>query len=250
MRLFWLILASFLGLAATALPASAALQYTLDCSGRTGSVNCSGSQNYGTVTLVQHGSGTALDPYYVTVNVTLAPNEVFADASGYPIAWNIKNNPTLSSVTVTSSNSSFFTVQNFDPSTHNAQNNPYKRYKATPFTGGNCAYNTASCFDYAIAGTWGGTSHHETSLVFDVKKAGGLLISDFDATTSGGYFFSVDIGICKTTNGVTTCNDTFTVGSDDCSPTTVPEPGTWMMAIAGLGLLTMAQRRRKQSRAA
>lgn len=237
MKQLFLVAAAVLGLAATAAPASANLQYTLNCSANP----CSTSGNYGTVTLHQVGTGASA---YVTVAVKLAPNEVFASTgAGYPIAWNIAGNPTLSSITVTSANASFFTPQFADPTDTTNPAPVYSRYKASPFTGGSCGPTTASCFDYAIAGNWSGTNHFETGLIFDVKKSGGLLLSDF-AATSNGYYFSADIGTCTTSGGQTRCSNTFTVASNT-HPVPVPEPLT--LSLFGLGFAgTVALRRRKK----
>jgi hypothetical protein len=69
-------------------------------------------------------------------------------------------------------------------------------------------------------------------LQFDVTKSGGLVLTDFVA--DDGFFFAVDIF---------RDNKTFVVASN----TFVPEPGTWMMLIAGLGTLVMLQQRRSKT---
>jgi hypothetical protein len=230
MKRFWLILATFLGLATTTAPAFAALQatYTLNCS----TVACGTSGNYGSVTLTQVGSGSTA---YVTVKVdlTTATNTTtFAGTgSGYAIAWNlVGSSPT--SINITSANAANFTIQGF-----NTTASGYKRYKATPFTGGSCGATTASCFMYAIDYNIGGSGGSDKILVFDVKRTGGLSISDFNLGNSLGFFFASDVsGPCSPT-----CNV--------ASNTKVPEPGTLTMSIAGLmGLVGFAvlQRRRKQ----
>ena len=68
MKQFWLILSVFLGLASTAVPASADIQWTLNCS----DTPCTGSNannNFGTVVAKQIGTGSAA---YVEVTITLA----------------------------------------------------------------------------------------------------------------------------------------------------------------------------------
>lgn len=224
MKYFWLVLATFLGVAATAVPASADLQFTLNLGG--GIAPTPG--NYGTVTLHQLGAGTIANPYHVQVTVQLAAGERFAGTgAGYPIAWNITGNPNLQSVTVTSANAASFTVQNFS----SGQN-----YKSSPFTGGSC--NTpGDCFEYAIAYNFNGSNGTETGLVFDVKKSGGLVLTDFSSTING-YFFAADIFRDNKT-GVVASNG---------PGVRVPEASTWTISIAGLiGLAGMAmlQRRRK-----
>src|SRR5690349_18773760 len=70
MKRLWLILATFMGLAATALPASADIQWTLSCS----DTPCTGSNanhNFGTVVAKQIGTGSSA---YVEVTITLASN--------------------------------------------------------------------------------------------------------------------------------------------------------------------------------
>jgi hypothetical protein len=243
MKRFWLILAASLGLMASALPASADLLYTLNQGG--GAFATPG--NYGTVKLHQVGTGATA---YVTVTVTLAANEVFVgSAAGYAITWNITGAPVLSSVTITSANAANFTVQNFD--THDVTAPVYDRYKASPFTSGNCGPTTASCFMYAIDSNATGSSNAiGTPLIFDVKKSGGLLLSGF-AANSNGDFFAVDIGAnCHTTvkTGKTECAKTGNVASNG-PPVQVPEPRTWLLFLAGLVGLPLLHRRRKLARA-
>jgi len=192
MRHFWLILLSFLGLTAAAVPASADITYQLNCV----SDPCTTTGNFGSINLHQNGSGTVLDPYYVTVTVdltTASSAEKFAGTgAGYAVTWNIAGNPTLSSVSVTSANAGNFTVQNFDPSDHSPPGPNYQRYKATPFTPGSCSYNDAGCMMYAIDYNIGGSGGNDSKLVFDVMKSGGLVLSDFTAN-SDGYFFTADV---------------------------------------------------------
>ena len=239
MRHFWLILLSFLGLTAAAVPASADITYQLNCV----SDPCTTTGNFGSINLHQNGSGTVLDPYYVTVTVdltTASSAEKFAGTgAGYAVTWNIAGNPTLSSVSVTSANAGNFTVQNFDPSDHSPPGPNYQRYKATPFTPGSCSYNDAGCMMYAIDYNIGGSGGNDSKLVFDVMKSGGLVLSDFTAN-SDGYFFTADV------SGPGSCNPTCNVASNT---TTAPEPGTVFMLLAGLGSLLMVRRRRQLVRA-
>ena len=74
MKRVWFILAAFLGLAVSALPASAAIQYSLSCS-TAACTAAGGSINYGTVTLTPSGSGSSAK---VTVSVSLAAGYRFA----------------------------------------------------------------------------------------------------------------------------------------------------------------------------
>lgn len=226
-----LILATFLGLAATAVPASADLQYTLNC----GSAPCTVTGNYGTVTLHQD----ALNTTKVTVTVQLAAGEHFANTgAGYAIAWDITTptsspnaDPSLTSVVINSAltpNSGNFAVQSFASG---------KSYKASPFTSG----GNGDKFNYAIDYT-GPNNGTDNKLVFDVTLSTGLAIENF--VKNPNYRFAVDIsgGPCSPT-----CNVASNGGG-----TKVPEPGTWTLSIAGLAGLTglmMRQRRRKLARA-
>jgi hypothetical protein len=231
MKRYLLILATFLGLALPAAPALADVQYTLRCDGSpcTGSA---GNNNYGTVTLHQNGTGSSA---YVTVTVQLAQGVTFAGTgAGYAIAWSITGAPDLSSITVTSSNKNNFTVEDYKPSVQGYDG----RYKSSPFTGGNCGPTTASCFMYAIDYDINGSQGNDSKLVFDVKKSGGLLLSNF-AANSNGYTFAVDIAY--------DC-DTFVVASKG-DPKTVPEPATWALSLVSLTGLVMIRRRRKEAKA-
>ncbi|HWU55052.1 MAG TPA: PEP-CTERM sorting domain-containing protein [Rhizomicrobium sp.] len=226
MKRFWLILATFLGLALQAVPASAAL--TLSCAGDP----CTGGNagfNYGTILLTQLGSGVAGDSNNaVRVTVTLASGYKFATGtSNYAIEWNVTGNPALTISNL--SNSSNFTPQSAASG---------QLYQAAPVLQGNpfsknpnnCSgANAAGCFQYAIAHTAG----TDTQLIFDVTKAGGLLISNF-TTTSNGYTFASRI--MSTSGG----GDSFYVATNAAA---VPEPQTWLMMIAGLGLFVAVRRR-------
>ena len=242
MKRIWLILAAIMGLTASAVPASADLLFTLNQGGSAFST----PGTYGTVNLHQVGSGSSA---YVTVTVSLAAGYTFAGTgAGYAIAWDITGDPSLSSVAVTSSNHNNFTVQNYHSGHH---------YMASPFTsgGGSCSHSpySANCFNYAIDYDLNGSTGSDTSFVFDVKKSGGLLLTNF-AANPNGYYFAVDIsGNCTSSYDshkhkyVTTC-DTGNVASNG-PPVQVPEPKTWLLFIAGLAALPLLQRRRKLAKA-
>ena len=227
MRRILLSLAAILALALSASPAAADALYTLNQGGSLGPT----PGTYGTVNLHQVGSGSSA---YVTVTVTLAAGSKFVGTgAGYAITWNITGNPALSSVTVTSANAANFTVQGFNPSAGG-----YARYKASPFTGGSCGATTASCFMYAIDYNISGSGGSDTSLVFDVKKSGGLLLSDF-AASSSGYYFAADILFAGKTGNV----------ASNGPPVYVPEPGTLMLVGAGIGGVAAYRRRRRKQAA-
>src|SRR5690348_12652701 len=75
MKRFLLILATFLGLAATVAPASADISWTLNQGGSLGPT----PGNYGTVTATQIGSGSSA---YVQVTITLT-SDPSANTSNY-----------------------------------------------------------------------------------------------------------------------------------------------------------------------
>ena len=244
MKQFWLSLAVFLGLASTAVPASADIQWTLGCSDSP----CTGSNanhNYGTVTAVQIGTGVNAK---VEVTIKLAANNYFmATGSHSGIAWDMSVIPGAITVLtqdppppgVVHSDASKFTTQALNGS-----------YDDQPFTsGGNGNFN------YAITpNASGASSATETSIVFDLTKTGGLTLSDtLFGHNAGGYYWAVDIGQdCHVPAGKTTlkCASTGVVAAND--PVRVPEPGSWTMSIAGLAGLTglmVLRRRRKLVRA-
>lgn len=240
MKRFWFILAAFLGLALQAVPASADIQYTLNCS-NTPCTGSNASNNFGTVTLKQLGTGTVGDPFHVQVTAALTAGKVFLTTGSHSgFTWNLLGSHTLQSITVTSANASSFTVQTF---------NPAGSYANAPFTSG-----SLTSFEYAIRNTnTGGSNGVAGPLIFDIKKSGGLVLTDslFNAN-NGGYFFAVDIGQGCTFSSQTQkwgCASTGVVASN----VRIPEPGTLSLSIAALGSLmglVMLQRRRKQVRAA
>ncbi|HYS45445.1 MAG TPA: PEP-CTERM sorting domain-containing protein [Rhizomicrobium sp.] len=231
MKRFWFILAAFLGLAVQAVPASADMVYTLTCD----TVACSSPTNYGTVTLHQLGSGTVADPYTVevTVNLAVAGNHFAGSGAGYAINWNITGNPDLTTTLVpTNASHPLLAGEIYDTSHFAIQDSTASgnTYKASPF--GNNAWEYA--IDYTLNG---GNASNDNKLIFDVTKAGGLLLSNF-APTAAGFMFAVDI--FKSPNG-----PTFVVAAK------VPEPETWLLFLAGLAGLTglvMLQRRRQLAR--
>jgi len=165
MNRFWLILAVFLGLASTAVPASAALVFTLNCDNN----GCGNAKNYGTVKLTQLGAGTVADPYHVQVEVNLiAANNHFAGTgAGYAINWNITGDPSLTTTKIATSNTPPapppVAGQIYNTSHFAIQDNTVtgKHYKASPF-GDSWMY----AIDYAQGG--GGVTN-DNRLIFDVK---------------------------------------------------------------------------------
>ena len=233
MTRFWLILAAFLGLAATVVPASADIVYTLSNGGSI--LPTPGS--YGTVTVSQTAS--QLSAGIIQVKIDLLSTERLLTTGGHDgIVFSLTGSPDLTSITVVSANASGFTVKPLGGS-----------YSDSPFLGP---------FEYAIA--WNGNgagSATETSITFDLNFGSSLALSPTLFALTSGTYFAVDIGRgCSTTtnpnNGKTStsCAATGPIATGD--PVVVPEPSTVAMSIAGLmGLagFAMIQRRRKLVRA-
>jgi hypothetical protein len=232
MKRIWLILAACLGLAAMAVPASAAMTYTLNNGGSLAAT----PGNYGSVTLTNFGTGANA---YVRVDVELKPGSNFVGTgAGYAITWNILGNPALE-VTGDSAPGAFNTATPLpnkfvlqDKGTHSYDALGGKTFSASPF------HNIG---EYAIKHDVSGNSGTPvTSLIFDVTETGGLTLNDF--VSKNGVYFTADIFLAGCTGGSCTGN-----------VAAVPEPRTWLLFLAGLaGLtaLTVLQRRRKLVRAA
>jgi len=227
MKRILLSFAVLLGAALQAAPASADI-YQLTCNANP----CTTTNNYGEVMV---SPGATAGHVTVTVDLTTAnlPEFFAGTGAGFILAWNVTGTPTAETVDPNSivatpnGDGSNFVPQNNDPSSTG-----YHRFKASPFTGGSCGATTASCFMYAIDTTLSGNNVGDYKLVFDVTRAGGLAVADFKQTTSDGFYMAVDIF---------RDGKTFNVASN----TWIPEPGTVLMMIAGLGMLFMMQRRRK-----
>jgi MYXO-CTERM domain-containing protein len=240
MKQFWLILAIFLGLASTAVPASADIVWTLN----QGSLGQAGTV-YGTVTAVQKKDAQNVN--FVEVTITLASNPLgtpptkdffLATGQHIGIAWDMSVVP--DGLNIVSPNANKFTEQALNGS-----------YTDAPFTSGQNGN-----FNYAIKPTASsGGAATETSIVFDLTKTGGLTLTDtLFSHNAGGYYWAVDIGYACTTNaqGKADCGSRTGVVAANSYVVTTPEPGTWTMAIAGLAGLTglaALRRRRKLVRA-
>ena len=227
MKRFWLILAAFLGLATTAVPASAAMVYTLNLGGSLAPT----PGDYGSVTLTNYGSGANA---YVQVDVELKPGSNFpGTGAGYAITWNITGNPALQ-VAGDNGASGFnnglalptnFVLQGQGVHSYDALGG--KTFTASPF---------GDVGEYAIYhNVHGNSGTAVTSLIFDVTTTGGLALDDFVA--KNGIYFTADIFLAG-------CS------GDKCTGVVaVPEPKTWLIFIAGLFGVTMLYRRRKPARA-
>jgi hypothetical protein len=88
----------------------------------------------------------------------------------------------------------------------------------------------------------GGSNPNPGPLDFTVFDAGGITASSFissvGGTAPGGWLFSADILVQGANGG------TYNVATN--APA-IPEPETYAMLLAGLGLLGFVARRRKQS---
>ena len=197
-----------------------------------------GSGPYGIVTLTEGGSGTGA---YVDVNVDLYNGSRFVQTSGFDgdkhnaFVWNLTNSP-AGTVTIQAPVDTF-TVDSTVPD----ENTPFGF-----FTNGILCCNKN-----------GASAAEDPPLNFRVTDTNGITVlgvggswvgstvtwgaGDRFATNTGGFLFSADI--------VTTSGFTGNVASSAiASP--IPEPETYAMLLAGLGLLGLMGRRRKQRLAA
>jgi len=225
MKRVWLILAAMLGLAATAMPASADVQYTLNCSGNAADCGAGNNNfNFGTVTLSTPNGLTS-----VHVVVQLASGYRFSSTNNDDaFYWNaptfaLNNNQNITNLTST-----------FD--SNGLQNNGVRNAGSYFNTGG---------FDYFVERDNSGGS--PTSLSFDTTRTGGLTLADFAQGNDGGVFYFA-AQIRTTASG----SNLFWVASNKAG-VRVPEPATMTLSIAALGGLmglAILQRRRKLVRAA
>jgi hypothetical protein len=219
MKQFWLALVAVLGLAATSVPASADLQYTLNVDSAGGTIT--GGHNFGTVTL--HQTSANVVKVTVQLNTAIAGMGFANTGAGYAIAWDMKNGvPNSVAFDASNVNNADYSIQPLNGS-----------YKASPFTSG----GNGSKYNYAI--DYEAANGSDTKLVFDVTRSSGLALTDFIGNPN--YRFAVDI--------ITTANATRDVATYG-DGVTVPEPRTWLLFIAGLVVLPVLQRRRKLVRAA
>jgi hypothetical protein len=242
------------GAFATAANATPMLIFDLNVDSCTGSCGPAGTL-FGTVTL------TEVDADTVHVNVDLSQDLIsyfISTGAGYSLTWNGPGGEVVSNM----SPATGFTVLPFIDTT-----DPKDGYD----TGGNFGK-----FNYAIlcevapnkapnpedycASQPGGGGKQYSDLSFDVTHAPTLALTDFAATNPLGFFFSVDlIGPSGNTgvigaNSFTECTlDTPGCVSQQCPPTapectppTVPEPGT--LALIGISLLSGVALRRSPPR--
>jgi hypothetical protein len=213
MKRFWLILAAMVGLAASAMPASAAVVYTLNCT----TVACTGGGfgNYGTVTLTQSG---AVGAEKVNVSVSLASGYTFSGSNNtLTLLYNGATNSTLSMSAFTSG---------FGATASGANGSRI----ASPFSFDISGFCISGCFDYGTQRS--NSTGTPSAFSFDVTKTGGLTLANFTDNDGGGFFFAARI---KTSSS----------GLFWAAAKGIPEPATWALFFAAMAGLTVLYRRRK-----
>ena len=167
-----------------------------------------GSGSLGVVTLTQN----SLDQ--VEINVALAPNTAFVSTGGSHNAFAF-NFDVLTPYTITI-------------------NSPTSGIFVYDGTGSNTPYGTfINVIDCPGCGP-GGSNAYPGLLDFMVTDTSGLSLNDFIAN-SGGYYFSADV--------IGPSGGTGNIASNLISP--IPEPRTYAMLLAGLGLIGFTVHRRK-----
>lgn len=241
------------GAFATPANATSMLIFDLDVDSCTGTCGPAGTL-FGTVTL------TEVDADTVHVDVNLSQDLIsyfISTGAGYSLTWNgpsgetVENMSPATGFTVlpwldTSSNGGYDTGGNF------GKFNYAILCEAAP----NKAPNPQ---DYCASQPGGGGAQY-SELSFDVTHAPTLALTDFAATNPQRFFFSVDLIGPNGNTGVIGANSftECTVGAPgcvprecpptapECTPSTVPEPGT--LALIGISLLSGVALRRSRER--
>jgi hypothetical protein len=167
----------------------------------------------GIITLTQNGADT------VTVLVDLLPGYGFINTGGphTPFAFNLAGSEAgLSITSFLQPVGGVYSFGTFSINTGGGDNQPYGSY-------GVAIDSTARN---------GSGKGYFGDLQFNLTRVGGLSTTDFLANANG-YYFSADIS-----NGVNT-------GAQAWALTSVPEPESYAMMLAGLGLMGFVVRRRK-----
>lgn len=199
-------------LAVAAMPAAAVTVFTLDTTATPGL----GSGPFGTVTLTQDGA-TAVD-----VSVVLTSGYRFLETGGPhdPFTFNMGvSGYNVSNIVVTAA-----------PLTPPAKIKPYVWSQP----GSNPAFGSyTDQINCPTCGN-GGSNAYAIQIDFQVNRGPGLLESDFVANASG-FAFSADL--LRVATGAT--------GAVAAPP--IPEPETYLLMLAGLGVVGWMARRRKSA---
>jgi hypothetical protein len=200
---------ALIGLAFLVPAAKADLVFNLNQSG------CCGNNTTFATVVLQQINGTT-----VQVTVTVAPNVFAGTPPPAPaLAFNVSQ--------------SFSYV----PGTMTAGFTPGGQLTSPPFgTFG----SIVDCTDPTVCGNGTSPPTFQGPLTFQITNAGGLLLSDFVAN-AGGFFFAADLGVVKTGGGF----NTGSVGTNTPgTPSTVPEPGSFLLLVSAAGMGLWLSRKR------
>jgi hypothetical protein len=188
--------------------------------------NSNGTGPFGTILLHELGDGKT-----VRITETLQPGEVFADASGKTLEFNINEDFSYVPGTL---------PLNFTTGTNDTAN-PYGTFSSW-----------VSCRPVCGSGTSSPT--YSGPLQFEITNAMGLTISNFvkSSVKSGdGFYFASDIGTPNGQGGFNTfLVSTSATTTQQAPPPSTPEPGSFVLLAGGLGVgmwFRRSSKRRKQT---
>jgi PEP-CTERM motif-containing protein len=181
----------------------------------------------GTPTLLGFDAATVTvgDAQHVTVNVALDPAYVdgFVDTGGhYAFTFNV-NSGAPTSVTINPASDGDWTV---------VSGSSFANQSFGFFT------NAITCANPPCDNP--GPTNRDGPLNFTIFDSGGINISNF-VGNAGGWIFAADVLMLDTAPGVQGLTGTIGNGVP-----AIPEPETYAMMLAGLGLLGFVARRRRQ----
>jgi hypothetical protein len=99
------------------------------------------------------------------------------------------------------------------------------------------------CTDHSVCHNGTGPPVFTGPLTFEIQNTGGLLTSDFIATTPGGYYFASDIGQPKAGGGYNTGSVATSTPGTNLS--TVPEPSSILLLVTVVGGVIQLSRKRR-----